>query len=505
MNKITRAFVKNIGKMVLLAMMFVACEPLEEMNVDPNKPTETNPRLLLTKVQWDAFRAQSGTGPLYALKMLVQTDGENANQYYNWNRGSFGAYSALRDITKMAEEAERTGDRAYVALAKFFRSYYFFELTLTFGDIPYTQALQGESNAVYAPAYDTQKTVFEGILAELAEANDILAEANTLLEGDIIFGGSTLQWQKTINAFRLKVLMTLSGKADEPGLDVRAAFADIVATGPLMEVTGGNLLADDAQLVFLDQEGNRYPEFNSSGYGSGMYIDSTFIRRLQDREDPRLFVYCTQTRLGKEAGKTLDDFSSYEGGDPAKPYNEVNLKAVAGKTSKVLERYHQDPTAEPLVLISYAEQQLILAEAVVRGWIGGDAGAYYNTGIHASFKFYETYAKGLGAFVSEDKAAAYVAHPLVALSEAADAEEKIARIIEQKYLRSFQQGGWSAFYDHLRTGYPSFRRPAGVTVPYRWMYPQSEYNYNAGRVAEAIERQFGGGNDDTREKTWWLP
>lgn len=502
MNKL--AIVRNIGAIILMAMAFAACEPLEEMNIDPNKPTETNPRLLLTKVEWDAFRAFRGTGPLYALKMLVQTDGENANQYYNWNRGSFGAYSSLRDVTKMAEEAERTGSPAYTALAKFFRAYYFYELTLTFGDVPYSQALQGESGEVYEPVYDAQEDVFAGILAELAEANSMLAGANTLVEGDIIFGGNTLQWQKTINAFRLKVLMTLSNRGTVAGQNVPAAFAEIVNAGPLMEATGGNLLADDAQLVFLDQEGNRYPEFNSSGYGSGMYIDSTFIRRLQDRQDPRLFVYCGQTRVGKEAGKPLDDFSSYEGGDPAKPYNEVNLKAVAGRTSKVLERYHQDPPAEPMVLMSYAEQQLILAEAAVRGWIGGDAKAFYDEGIRASFKFYETYAKGLGAFVNEEKAAAYLTHPLVDLSAAAGDEAKIERIIIQKYLRSFQQGGWSAFYDHLRTGYPSFRRPEGITVPYRWMYPQSEYNYNAMQVGAAIDRQFGSGNDDTREKTWWL-
>lgn len=504
MKTLKSIILNKIAVALLGVVALTGCERLEEMNIDPNRPTEANPRLLLTKVEWDAFRSFRGTGPLYALKMLVQTDGENANQYYNWNRGGFGSYSSMRDVTKMAEEAERVGDNSYVALAKFFRAYYFYELTLTFGDIPYSQALQGESNEIYAPTYDAQKSVFQGILSELAEANELLEGANTVIEGDIIFKGNTRKWQKTINAFRLKVLMTLSGKADDADLNIPATFAEIVANEPLMEAAGGDLLADDAQLVFLDQEGNRYPEFNSSGYGSGMYIDSTFIKRLQDRQDPRLFVYCTQTRVGKEAGKALDDFSSYEGGDPAKPYNEVNLKAVAGKTSKVLERYHQDPTNEPMVLMSYAEQQLILAEAVVRGWITGDAEAYYDTGVQASFKFYETYAKNLGAVVGEDQAYAYLAQPLVDLAQAADAESRIERIIMQKYLRSFQQGGWSAFYDHLRTGYPSFRRPAGIHVPSRWMYPQSEYNYNAENVAAAIDRQFGEGNDNIHEKPWWL-
>lgn len=81
-------------------------------------------------------------------------------------------------------------------------------------------------------------------------------------------------------------------------------------------------------------------------------------------------------------------------------------------------------------------------------------------------------------------------------------EERVERIIMQKYIRSFLQNGWSAFYDHLRTGYPSFRRSAGVSAPYRWMYPQWEYNYNSENVSEAILSQFGEGNDNINQKTW---
>lgn len=486
-----------------IAVLFclASCERLEDINIDPNRPTETHPQLQLTKVQWDAFRSFQGTGPLYAIKMLVQTDGENSNQYYQWNRGSFDPYYNMRDVTKMAEEAERINDNRYIALAKFFKAYYFYNLTLTFGDIPYSDALKGESEEGYVPpTYDNQKQVFMGILADLAEADELLKDQNEAIAGDIIYKGDSFKWRKLINAFRLKVLITLSHQEGDSDLNIKTAFAQIVQNGPLLGADG----IDDGQLEFLDQEGNRYPEFNSSGYGSGMYIDETFINRLQERKDPRLFVFFTQTRLAQEEGKVIDDFSSYDGGDPAAPYAEVNLKAAAGRTSKVLERYHQDPTNEPFVLIGYSEQQLILAEAAVRGWISGDAKTYYDSGVQASFKFYETYAKGLAKYVTADKATEYLSHPLVDFSNAISSEEKIERIIMQKYVRSFLQGGWSAFYDHLRTSYPAFRRPAGVNVPYRWMYPQSEYNYNSDNVSEAIRNQFGEGNDNINQKTWWI-
>lgn len=488
--------------MTTAAILFglTSCKDLAEINIDPNRVTETHPQLQLTQIEWNAFQTNAGTGSLYAMKMLVQTDGESAGQYYKWDRSDFSMYSRLRDVTKMMEEAERINSNVYIALGKFFRAFYLMNLTLTFGDIPYSQALQGEKQDEYTPpAYDPQKEVFKGILAELKEANDLLAAENTIIAGDIIYGGDVVKWRKAVNAFRLKVLMTLSKKEAEADLNIKSTFAQIVANEPLFS---GN--EDDAKLVFLDQQGNRYPEFNSSGYGSGMYMDSTFIRRLQDRQDPRLFTYSTLTKNAEDAGLPVNNFSAYEGGDPAAPYAEVNTKAAKGQTSKVNNRYHKDPTNEPLVLIGYAEQQLIIAEAIVRGWVSGDEVVYYNQGVKASFKFYETYAKGYASYLTPDIADAYLARPINNLADAKTTEEKIEKIIMQRYLRAFQQSPWGPFFDHLRTGYPSFRRPAGVSVPYRWIYPLPEYNNNTANVDEAIKRQFGEGNDRISSQPWWV-
>lgn len=479
---------------------FTSCKKLAEINIDPNRVTETHPQLLLTQIEWDAFRYNNGTSPLYAEKKLVQTDGESTEQYYKWDRSNFTPYSKMRDVTKMMEEAKRINSNAYLALGKFFRAVYFLNLTLTFGDVPYSQSLQGETQETYIPpAYDSQKEVFKGILNELKEANELLSKENTIIAGDIIYKGDLGKWRQAINAFRLKVLMLLSKKEADADLNIKTAFSQIVSNEPLFASND-----DDAQLVFLDQEGNRYPEFNSSGYGSGMYMDSTFIRRLQDREDPRLFIFCTRTKNAEDDGLEIDDFTAYEGGDPAAPYSTVNTKAAQGKTSKVNNRYHKDPTTEPMVLIGYAEQELIIAEAIVRGWISGNADDHYNAGVKASFKFYEKYAKGLGSYVSESIATAYLGKTINNLAVAGTTEEKIEKIIMQRYLRSFLQSPWGPFFDHLRTGYPEFRRPAGVNIPFRWIYPQAEYNNNAGNVGEAIKRQFGEGNDKISAQPWWI-
>jgi len=298
----------------------------------------------------------------------------------------------------------------------------------------------------------------------------------------------------------LKVLITLSKKENDTDLKVKEAFAQVMQNDLLLGTEAGG----DGQLIFLDQEGNRYPEFNSSGFGSGMFMSATFIEQLQARKDPRLFLYCTQTKIAKEAGKAIDDFSSYEGGDPAAPYAETSIKAAAGKVSKVNDRFPSDPVNEPLVLMGYAEQELIIAEAMVRNWIAGDANLHYKNGVKASFKFYQNYVKGYAEFFTEEKANEYLALPINDLAVRTTTEQKIEQIVNQKYLRTFFQSGWSAFYDQLRTGYPEFRRPQGVAVPFRWIYPQTEYDNNRVNVSKAIENQFGAGNDKINQQVWWV-
>jgi hypothetical protein len=489
-------------KYILISLLIVftifSCRKLEDLNVNPNNVSETHPQLLLTNIEWEAFQVQ-GVDPLYASRMVIKTDGEESYQVYTWNRGSFAPFNNLRSITKMIEEAKRIESTTYEALGKFFRAYYFFNLTLRFGDIPYSEALKGETESVFTPKYDTQKDVFEGILKELKEADELLTNDNSVIDGDIIYSGNTLKWRKLINSFRLQILMTLSKQESTGGLNIASTFKSIVDNLPIMESNN-----DNGQVQFIDELGSRYSEYNNSSYGSGRYIDSTFIKRLQDRKDPRLFIFCGQTRVGKENGLPINDFNSYEGGNPIIPYSEVNDKAIAGLLSKVNLRYTTDPTTEPSMILGYSELQLILAEASVRGWINSSSATHYNLGVKASFEFYHQYATGYSQYVDEAAVDEYLRHDLVNLDKANTDEEKIERIITQKYFTSFLQNGWRLYYDYLRTGYPSFLHISGQTPPTRWMYPNSEYQENSDNVANAITNQFGSGNDKTREIPWWL-
>ena len=171
----------------------------------------------------------------------------------------------------------------------------------------------------------------------------------------------------------------------------------------------------------------------------------------------------------------------------------------------VVDAFHRPRNGLRRYNVAHAEARhhKILAEAVVRGWISGNAQTYYEKGIRASFSFYETHAKDYAGYLNENAVAQYLKEPLVDFTQASGTEEQIERIIMQKYLVTFYQGNWDSFYEQLRTGYPDFRRPAGTEIPKRWMYPQGEYDNNGTNVETAITRQFGAGNDKINQATWW--
>ena len=125
----------------------------------------------------------------------------------------------------MEEEAKKLGladVNGYAALGKFFRAYFFDQMSKRVGDLPMTDALKGITNT--APKYDSQKVIYVQILKWLDDANadlaTVIARGETV-SGDFYFGGDLKKWQKVVNAYRLRVLITLSKKDTDAELGVK--------------------------------------------------------------------------------------------------------------------------------------------------------------------------------------------------------------------------------------------------------------------------------------------
>ncbi len=485
---------KRIKYIILLAVFACnGCETYDSLTLDPNRPTEVHPSLLLTNIEAGTF-SQVSTGAGFACRYIVFTDGYSTSQSYGWQRAGFGGYGTLLQVQKMMEEAEKIDLVNYLALGKFFRAYHLTQMTMTFGDIPYSESMKGNEGN-FAPAYDLQEEVFQGILQELTEANEMLSNKGGEITGDIIYDGDILKWKKLVNTFKLRVLVSMSAKEGNSTLNVAGQFREIVndpATFPIFTT-----LEEQGQLVYIDRDDNRYPLFNDKSSQTATYMEKTFVDLLKARRDPRLFTFALPEKRAVDVGQPgyENSYSSYGGLDAgAYVADNVQLLTEEGIGSPLNPRYYFDPENEPCIAIGYPELQFNLAEAAFRGWTDADPSQHYNEGIRASMEFYG---------IDPEKINTYLTGRLVAWDEARAME----LINTQKYLSYFMNSGWEAFYNQRRTGIPEFAvGPAtqnGGLVPRRWMYPQNELDNNFDNVAEAINRQFDG-NDNINGEMWLL-
>lgn len=479
--------------MLMIVLGGVSCEKFDTLTKDPNKPTDVDPSLILTNLEVTTL-SEVSVGAAYACRYLVFTDGYSTDQTYGWQRAGFGAYNTLLQVYKMEQEAEQRNLGNYIALGKFFRAYHFAQMAMVFGEIPYKDALKGDEG-IYKPAYDTQEDIFLGILQELTEANEMLSESGGKINGDILYAGDILKWKKLINSFKLRVLISLSAKEGNTKLNVAARFREVYenpGTYPIF-----TSLADQAQLVFFDRDGNRYPLFHDKSSQTAVYMERTFVDLLKARKDPRLFVFGSPEKKAVEIGQPgyQTSFSSFGGLDAGAYVNDnVQRLTEKGEGSPLNPRYYTNPTCEPSIAVGYPELQFNLAEAAFRGWITATPSEFYTKGITASMVFYG---------VAASKITSYLSGSLVAYNQVKGMEQ----INTQKYLSYFLNTGWEAFYNQRRTGIPAFvvgpSTQNGGQVPKRWLYPQSELDNNFENVSESINRQYSG-NDNVNGVMWLL-
>ncbi|HCD9236598.1 TPA: SusD/RagB family nutrient-binding outer membrane lipoprotein [Elizabethkingia anophelis] len=477
---------------IITVLGLSGCSKVEDYQDDPNRPTRVGPESLLPDIEINAFKTIDASAAL-ASRQLTYINGVNREQYYDWQRSSssFGNYDNIKQVQKMIGEAERTGSPVYKSLARFFRSYFFISLTETYGDIPYSEAVK---DGIFYPKYDDQKSIYKDVLNELALANTELSKFNSNISGDLIYNGDLLKWRKLINSYRLRILMDLSKRADDSDLNVKKSFADIVnnpSQNPIMEGIG-----DSGALPFYNLVNNRYPYFNSNDLKTAYYMEQSFVDKLKKSKDPRLFKMA-EKKTSTVGVMTDDPLSYYDGLYGSGDLGENSKRASDGLASRINPRYFDDPINEPTLLMGYAELQFILAEAAVRGWIGGNANAYYTKGISASMDFYK---------IGSADAAAYLAQPTIALKPNSEIEQ-IKQIMDQKHTALFFNTGWRIFYDQRRTGFPKFNTDGkGILndgkIPKRRMYPSTEITNNNTNLTNAVNKQYPDG--DNINGVMWL-
>ena len=161
----------------------------------------------------------------------------------------------------------------------------------------------------------------------------------------------------------------------------------------------------------------------------------------------------------------------------------------------------------------FRSMNFVLAEAAERGWISGSAQNYYEKGIRASFEFVRTTVSSpeynQGMTITDEYITQYLKGEDVAYATNGTSLDRLKQIWMQAFLASYFHLAWDSYYDYRRTGYPELPinpetnlNDDKYKIPVRWLYPESETNYNKEQLINAVNRQWGGSEDVN--KIMWI-
>jgi hypothetical protein len=463
-----------------------------------------------------------------------------SNYAYYWGVNTYGfsntedSYNVLKyAIALQAQSTAQQGNTTnkYYAIAQFFKAYAGIWLTQRVGDIPFSQA---GNPAILTPVYDKQHDVYKACLALLDNANTIMtplvaANGSKAFDTGDIFGLTYLQWQKVINTYRLRVLISLSKRAvDNPDLNIPQQFNTIVSnptTYPIMTSNADNVVYKYNQAfnpyAILNLGLQPYDNFGSMGL--------PYVTVTSTTQDPRLMVVATPAPQQITAGKSVSDFTAWVGADDNVSIATLNTNAAAGQYSYLnYNRYFSLPgaysgaNAEPFVFIGYPEMCFNIAEAINLGWVTGSSSTtYYNNGINASLGIYNI-TNGETLTIADLKGntlgttTVNLPQFMSNVAYAGDNANGLVQIFTQRYVAMFCNSGWESYYQWRRSvsttypnGIPTWSQgdagsigTASGAIPRRFLYPAAEATSNTANYNAALISQFGSAVDAVNNDTW---
>lgn len=524
----------------LLILPGISCRKhLMSLNDNPNgaNPDKTNPGFVLSTVLTETGKNYVSLGfqDLAGVMQHTQKDGwVGSHNEYDWGGSNSWTpyYDILRNNQLVHDKAKAAGFELHEGVTLVMKAMLFGLLADMYGDVPYSQALRGDQDGAgnAAPACDPQQQVYTGILADLERANQLLSKPKNQYTApidlvDVYYQGDPAKWRKMANSLALRYYMRLSEKL--PGVAKSNIEKIVAAPDQYPLITNANA-SEDATMAFVGtSDADSWPSNATYDREAGsryrrIKMCSTFVKALQNLNDPRLAVWARKVECflmlddTKPAGTgnvfqprdtivngeprkvrylspdvlasrgltpaDINQDVNYVGLPPALPgpavYNMSNDAAQASTNAHVswLNDIYKEAKG-PLLkarFISAAEVHFILAEAALKGWAAGDAEGHYRKGIEASFN-----AWGIGA-----RYAAYMAGPAGTFAGTQ------RQIIEQKWIAAWTNAT-EAWADYKRTGYPVLAagpNAKGPVVPVRFYYMLDERNLNNVNIMAASAR-----------------
>lgn len=499
-------------------MLLPSCtKDYQEINENPNAITSVTPNLLLPGIIrssiYEVLGQSWGLGNI-VIQHTAKIQFVSEDRYIWGERNGIWdvMYNRIRDNQLLIAQAEAQNAPNYKGVALILRAWMFSLLTDSYGDVPYSETLLG---GILEPKYDSQESIYQGILADLAAANDILDPSAGSIVGDIVYGGNVNKWKKLANSLRLRYLMRISNKRDVSA-DMQAIISN-PATYPIFTdpgswsqgaefFQGGGEHGDNAVVEFLEAAPNQFSLYTTrQGSFDEFRLSKTLGDTLIKFNDNRIQVFAQFT----------DSYGLSNGLNPARQAAPVTAAAYAGvpnglnevdaleynggsgNMSRIGHIFYKGSAETPKGLhgalgyiMGYPELQFILAEAVKKGLIntGETAQYHYEEGVKAAFIYACT-------TMPND----YLSRAGVAYNDT----HALELIGTQKWIALFFTG-LEAWFDWRRTDFPKLTPGRDNVnddrIPVRFIYPVREQTLNSASRDAAVAAQ---GEDTYNTKVWW--
>ncbi|MDD2797804.1 MAG: SusD/RagB family nutrient-binding outer membrane lipoprotein [Bacteroidales bacterium] len=540
---------KNIFSkyLLLLIVIFgVSCSNFQDLNTDPATTVTPDVPSLISAVelrltgeretQWRSTAYfHMGVTQMIADGWTISRGQVYELDYsyveYMWK----SYYQMINNLQIAIKKSEKTtGFENYTAVGSIMKVLLFSQLTDTYGDIPYFEAVDGYEGRNFFPKYDSQEAIYNDFFVQLDKAV-LLLDANKQLVGDLIYQGDVAKWKKFANSLRLRLAMRLVNvnetKAKEQATiavqgGVMSAYTesayvqhgsyDISQTG-MPEIRGNSfsqIMRFSEEIIFGCATYTDYLRDNNDPRFKMMFgiygpVKGTSLTRVDSKSTTETSVDVTneyETKYGPLKGQPrasflFEDFSS-SGINYTTFYVDKDGKQIQiDKIFKCLQ-IRRELTKFDLsaIYLPYSEVELWLAEAAVRGWNldALSAESHFTKAVNADIS---QLVNILGATApSTVNVNTYITN-----NWNSD-PDKLKIINMQHYVCNFFNG-IEANANWRRSGYPILKPAAHAKtdpqlnglIPRRMPYPLTEINYNNAHVSPHLSN----GINFWGAPVWW--
>lgn len=463
-----------------IAFSATSCtEDFEETNVNPNLISEITSGSVLNPVIYNMASNNTSknydiTAQLMQVHIPFPSNALGVHRYDitqgTGNSTWSNTYNNLINLEEMLKVSREKGDVNYEAIALTLRAWMMSNLTDMFGDVPFSEAGQGELGN-FTPKFDSQKDIYTALLTDLENANSLYQNSLGMKYGaDILFNGDINKWRKFTNSLHLRLLLRVSNKSEMNSFQKMVTILNDPSTYPIFTSN------DDAAVMQVTGIApNVSPWQREQDYRDNRAFASFFVNNLNEINDPRLPIFTT----------TASDINGtnigYKGVDAA---YEGNSSQFDYTPSRPNTNFVMEPMK--LILMTYAEVEFIKAELAQKGFYT-DAETHYTNAVKAA----------ISLWTQNEPTEEYLMHEKVAYNGT------LEQIMTQKYYALFFTD-YQQWYEYRRTGFPVLPTTNTMLnnkkVPNRLLYPTSAQNLNTVNYNQAVQNM---GGDRIDVKVWW--